>query len=260
MRIDLALAFPGFRAYRVWQRNRDCYRKFFLASMVGNLGEPVIYLIALGYGLGAYMGEIEGTSYLQYIAPGLLVSSVMFGSTFEGTYGTYLRMAHLKTYEAILTTPLSLSDIVFGDLLWATTKGLLSGIAMLSVLLLMGLLPSSWAFLLPLALVVVGLLFSAMAMVVAALSPDWEFFNYYLTLFISPMFFFSGVFFPLTNLPSWVKNVSVFLPLTHAVSLSRSLVMGNPDSRLLVPLLWMVALCIAFGYLSIHLIRRRVIK
>ncbi|MBI5167108.1 MAG: ABC transporter permease [candidate division NC10 bacterium] len=256
----LALSWPSWRAYRVWQRNLDSYRRYYWASLVGNLGEPFLYLLAMGYGLGSYIGEIEGMSYLQYLAPGLLVSSAMFAATFEGTYGTYLRMAHLKTYEAILATPLTLQDVVLGDLLWATTKGLISGLIMLLVLLPFGLLPSPWALLLPLVLIVVGLLFSALAMVVAALSPNWEFFNYYLTLFISPMFFFSGVFFPLTNFPSWVKGVSAFLPLTYAVALSRALTMGEVSVSLLAPLLWMLLPTLLFGCISLSLIRRRIIK
>lgn len=246
--------------FRVWQRNRDTYRKFALSSLAGNLGEPLLYLLALGYGLGSYIGQVQGQSYLQYIAPGLLASTAMFAASFECTYGSFARMVHQKTYEAILATPLSLWDVVLGDIAWGATKGLINGCGMLLLLFLFGLLPSPFAFFLPLALVLIGLLFASFAILATALAKNYECFNYYFTLFISPMFFFSGIFFPLDPFPGWVKGISAFLPLTYAVDLSRALTMGRPSPHLLIDLFWLIVPTFLSTWLAISLIQRRLIR
>ncbi|MBI3989948.1 MAG: ABC transporter permease [candidate division NC10 bacterium] len=248
-----------WRLFRVWQRNRDSHRKYFWASLVGNLGEPLLYLFAFGYGLGSYIGRIHGQSYLEYIAPGLLVSTAMFAASFECTYGSFARMVHQKTYEAILATPLSLEEIVFGDIAWGTTKALLNSLSMLLLLGFLGLLVHPSALLLPVALLSIGLLFSALAILATAIAKNYEFFNYYFTLLISPMFFFSGIFFPLDAFPPWVKTVSLFLPMTYAVDLARALVAGIWSPRLLVDLLALLTPALFAGLLAARLIRRRLI-
>lgn len=248
-----------WRLFRVWQRNRDSHRKYFWASLVGNLGEPLLYLFAFGYGLGGYIGRIRGQSYLEYIAPGLLVSTAMFAASFECTYGSFARMVHQKTYEAILATPLSLEEIVFGDIAWGTTKALLNSLSMLLLLGFLGLLVHPSALLLPVALLATGLLFSASAILATAIAKNYEFFNYYFTLLISPMFFFSGIFFPLDAFPAWVQTVSLFLPMTYAVDLARALVASTWSPRLLVDLLALLAPALFAGLLAARLIRKRLI-
>jgi len=249
-----------WRAVRVWQRNWDSFRKYVLGSLVGSLGEPVLYLIAMGYGLGTFVGPIAGMSYAEYIAPGLVVSAAMWAATFEGTYGTYLRMIHQKTYDAILATPLSLDDVVAGDALWAATKGVTNGLIMLAVVAGFGLIRSAWALLLLPLMALTALLFACLAVLVAAVSRNWEFFNYYITLVISPLFFFSGIFFPLSNFPAWVRGIGSLSPLTHAVALAHALVRGTPpDHPILAPLFLLVPTAASF-YLALALIRRRLIK
>ena len=255
-------AVPGatWRAVRVWQRNWDSFRKYVLGSLAGSLGEPVLYLIAMGYGLGNFVGPIGGLSYAEYIAPGLVVSAAMWAATFEGTYGTYLRMIHQKTYEAILATPLSLDDVVAGDTLWAATKGMANGIIMLAVVAAFGLVRSPWAVLLLPLMALASLLFACLAVLVAALSRNWEFFNYYITLVISPLFFFSGIFFPLTNFPAWVRDIGFLSPLTHAVALAHALVRGVPPDHPVLGLLSLLVPTAASFYVALALIRRRLIK
>lgn len=248
------------RAVRVWQRNLDSFRKFYVGSLVGSLGEPVLYLIAMGYGLGSFVGSIGGLSYMEYLAPGLVISATMWAATFEGTYGSYLRMIHQKTYDAILATPLSLDDVVAGDVLWAATKGMGNGLIMLVVVGTFGLIHSPWAVLLLPLMALTSLLFAALAVLVAAVARNWEFFNYYITLAISPLFFFSGIFFPLSNFPPWVRDIGSLSPLTHAVALSRSLVRGTPPDHPVPSLLALVIPTAASFYIALVLIRRRLIK
>jgi lipooligosaccharide transport system permease protein len=248
------------RAVRVWQRNLDSFRKYLVGSLAGSLGEPVLYLVAMGYGLGNFVGAIGGRSYAEYIAPGLVVSAAMWAATFEGTYGTYLRMVHQKTYDAILATPLSLDDVVAGDALWAATKGMANGIIMLAVVVGFGLVRSPWAVLLLPLTALASLLFACLAVLVAAVSRNWEFFNYYITLVISPLFFFSGIFFPLTNFPAWVRDIGTLSPLTHAVALAHAMARGTPPEHPILGLTFLLVPAAASFYLALALIRRRLIK
>lgn len=243
----------------VWQRNLDAYRKFALASLVGNLGEPLLYLLAFGYGLGSYIGQVQGQSYPHYIAPGLLASTAMFASSFECTYGSFARMTHQKTYEAILATPLSLQEIVLGDIIWGATKGLINGLMMLLVFLPLGLLEFPSVVILPLAFFLIGFAFSALALLATAFAKNYEFFNYYFTLIISPMFFFSGVFFPLDPFPGWVKATASFLPLTYAVHLSRALATGWLTFGLAFDLVGLLGLGLLAAWLAAKAIGRRLI-
>ncbi len=260
MRDILRMPRVTWKCYKVWQRNRDSYKQHYKLNLLGNLGEPFLYLIAMGYGIGAFLGELDGMPYLQYIAPGLVLSSTMFSATYECTYGTFLRMKYQKTYDAILATPLNIEEIVAGDILWGMTKGAISGMIMFIAVLTFGLVQSAWALFLPILILFVGLFFASMSMVVTSFAPHFEFFNYYLTLLITPMFFFSGIFFPLTNFPLWVKTTSEALPLTHAVRVARSMIMGTLSSDLWVSLLWLIIPSTFFFLLSLNLIRRRMIR
>ena len=250
-----------WRAVRVWQRNLDSFRKFAWGSLAGSLGEPALYLLAMGYGLGSFVRPIEGQSYPEYLAPGLVISAAMWAATFEATYGTYLRMIHQKTYDAILATPLTLDDVVAGDTLWAASKGATNGIIMLAVVAGFGLVRSAGGALLLLPLMVLAsVLFACLAVLVAAVARNWEFFNYYITLVISPLFFFSGIFFPLSNFPAWVQTIAALSPLTHAVSLAQALARGTAPDHPAVSLLALVVPTAASFCAALVLIRRRLIK
>jgi lipooligosaccharide transport system permease protein len=246
--------------FKVWQRNLDVWLKSIGVSLIGSLGEPVLYLIAMGFGLGSYLGTMNGTPYIEYIAPGLILSSGMFSATYECTYGAFLRMIYLKTYDAVTATPVSLEEVIAGDILWGMTKCLISGTIMFLACLIFGLIHSFWAIGIFVILLLGGFLFSSLAMLITSRARTFEWFNYYLELFITPMFFFSGVFFPLDHFPKWIKTVANFLPLTHAVRSARNLISGKPSPEILLTL----GILTIFGFLifwsSIHQIKRRLIK
>jgi len=253
-------AWPTWRAVRYWQRNLDVFRKYALPSLVGpSIGEPLLYLLGLGFGLGKLVGTVEGQRYVEFVAPGMVMSSTMFAAAYECTYGAYVRMIHQKTYEAIITTPLSLEDVVAGDVLWGASKGLFNGTVMLLVVSLFGLAPSRWTLAVPLVISLLALLFACLSLMVAALARSFEFFNYYLTLVVTPMFLFCGVFFPLSSLPAWAQELARFLPLTYAVQAARALMQGTPSPGTLLPLFWLIPPTIAAYLLAAHLIRRRLI-
>jgi lipooligosaccharide transport system permease protein len=244
-------------AWRIASRNVLVWRHYAGASALGNFGEPVLYLVALGFGLGRVVPDLGGMTYAEFIAPGLVVSTVMYTATFECTFGSYTRLETERTYDAILATPITPSELVAGEVLWGGIKSVIGASFVLSVIALFGLTPSWTAvFVLPVAFVA-GLLFSSMALTVTAFSKSYEFFSYYFTLLVAPMFLFSGIFFPLERMPEWVGISAQLLPLTHVVELARALVRGDVGPGLVVRLL----ACLAFltpAYLFCQkLIRRR---
>ncbi len=256
----MAHRWPTRRAVRVWERNLAVFRKYSLPSLIGpSIGEPLLYLLGLGFGLGTLVGTVGGQRYVEFVAPGMVMSSTMFAAAYECTYGAYVRMIHQRTYEAIITTPLSLEDVVAGDILWGASKGTFNGTVMLVVVGLFGLAPSPWTLAVPVIIALLALLFACLSLVVAALARSFEFFNYYLTLVVTPMFLFCGVFFPLESLPRWAQDLARFLPLTYAVEATRALMRGRPSAQALLPIFWLVPPTIVAFLLAARLVRRRLI-
>ncbi|MBU4033926.1 MAG: ABC transporter permease [Proteobacteria bacterium] len=236
------------------------WKKHILATLIGNLGQPLLFLVAMGYGLGRDMAPVAGLTYLQFIAPGLVASAVMYSAALETTYGSYTRLTVQKTYEAILMTPLGVADVVLGEIVWGASKGLLAGIIMLLALPLFGVVPSLWVVALLPMLFISGMFFSACGMIMTALAKNYDFFNYFTSLVITPLFLFSGIFFPVESMSPPVKGVLEMLPLTPIVSLARILSYGRFGEPILLKILGSLfatgcAVCLA-GYL----IRRRLIQ
>ncbi len=209
----------------VWRRNWDVFFKTYQVNFLPPFIEPVLYLLAIGFGLGMYVGEINGIPYVNYIAPALLAISIMNASFFECTYSSYVRMYYQKTFDAMIATPLSLDDVITGELLWGATRSLIYSSVMLLVLILFGVVD------LPLSLLIIpfsflaGLLFACIAMCFTAITPGIDALNYPAFLFITPMFLFSGTFFPLEVLPQTVQVIAVtLLPLTQLVIITLSLI------------------------------------
>ena len=244
----------------VWQRNFLVWKKLAIASVLGNVAEPLITLIAFGYGLGSLLKEINGVPYIAFLASGSICMSVMMASSFEALYSAFSRMHVQKTWETLLNTPLALDDIVLAEMLWAATKSLISGMAILAVLFGLGIGLHPTTFLVPPLLFIIGMTFASIALIVNALAKAYDFFTYYFTLVLTPMIFLSGVYYPTTQLPAWLQTLAALLPLSAAVDLVRPLLLGQmPES----PALKLAAL-LAYGvtgfYLALVLTRRRLLK
>jgi lipooligosaccharide transport system permease protein len=214
----------------VWRRNFLVWRKLLIASVLSNLADPLIMLLGLGYGLGALLPSIEGMSYLAFFAAGTLCSATMMTASFESMFSGFSRMHGQKTWDAILYAPLTIDDIVAGEVVWAASKAWLSGATILAVVALFGLAASPIVLLaLPFAFLV-GLAFAAVGLIMTVLAKNWDFFSFYMTLIMTPMTMISGVFFPAEQLPRPVLAVAQVLPLYHGVELVRPLVAGHmPD-------------------------------
>jgi lipooligosaccharide transport system permease protein len=250
---------PTIGAVRVWRRNLESWKRYALSFFVAALGEPIFYLLGIGYGLGRFVVDIEGVPYAAFLAPGIIAFAAMNTATFETTIGSYTRMAEQNTYTAILATPCSVADIVAGDVLWGATKSVIAVFFVLLVTALLGLLHGLLALLLLPAAFAIGLLFGCLGMVVTSRAPSYDFFNYYFTLVFSVMFLFSGVFFPLDGLPAWARAVAWTLPLTHAVGVTRALAQGAAGAGLAADLAWIAVVTGAAFVLAERLLRRRLL-
>lgn len=256
---QLTLPRPQGIALKVWQRNLLVWRKLLGPSMLFNFGEPFVYLLGLGFGLGRFVGEVDGMAYLTFLASGLVAASAMNVASFEGMYSVFTRMVHQQTYDALLATPLQVDDIVAGEMLWCATKSVLSAIPILAVAALLGAV-TDWSALLAVPLFfLVGLCFAGPSLVMASLAPSYDFFSYYVTLLITPMFIFSGVFYPISTLPAFAQTIVQILPLSHAIALIRPLVAGQAVTAPLLHVAVLATYAIV-GYLAATVfIRRRLI-
>lgn len=246
--------------YRVLYRNAVTYSKLILFSTMFNFIEPLIYLVGMGFGLGMYVREIGGMSYAQFIAPAFIASTAMFAVTFECTYGAFTRMDYQKTYDAIISTPVNIEDVVLAEIIWGALKGVFYGSLILMLITFFGFVHSFTALLIIPVLFFTGLAFGVFAMILTSLVPAYEFFNYYMTLIITPMFMFSGIFFPLDSLPAPLQALANALPLIHLVNPCRELAMGIISPGLLFDVGYFVVITIALIALPLHLIKRRLVK
>jgi len=245
------------RFWPVVLRNLLVWRKLAVPSIVGNIAEPLITLVAFGYGLGSLVGAIGGLPYVEFLASGSVTASAALAATFEALYSAYSRMAVQKTWDGILNAPVGLDDIVFAEMLWAALKALFSVAAILAVIFLLDISRAPSMLLALPVLGLVGVTFASLALVFNALAKGYDFFTYYFTLVITPMTFLSGVYFPMEQMPPWLQTVGRVLPLTAAVEIVRPLVLGEAPVHTLRPLLVLLAYASAGYYLALVLTRRR---
>ncbi|MBI4207002.1 MAG: ABC transporter permease [Betaproteobacteria bacterium] len=257
---DLALPAFSLRFVHVWRRNRLVWSKLAIPSMLGNLADPMLYMLGLGYGLGAMLPEVGGMSYIAFLAAGTVCSSTMMSASFEAMYSAFSRMHVQKTWEAIINAPVTLDDVVLGEAAWAASKSFLSGMAVLFVAWTLGLVASPLALLVLPLIFLTGLAFAGLGLIMTALSPSYDFFMYYFTLAITPMMLICGVFFPVDQLPGWLQGVAQVLPLTHAVSIARPIMNGAAPAAVLPHLLVLAAYALAGFYVALVLTRRRLLE
>ena len=244
----------------VWLRNKDVFMKTLALNFLPPFLEPLLYLFALGFGLGMFVENIDGVSYARFIAPGLVSVTIMYASFFECTYGSYVRMYYQKTFDAIIATPLSIEDVIAGEILWGATRSCINASIMLPVIAAFGLIELPHSLLIIPFSFLGGLVFASIAMCFTAIIPNINSLTYPTTLFITPMFLFSGTFFPLSVLPEPIQYFALaLLPLTHVVNIVRALTFADLNQFLIFDLGWLVIVSLIFFVLSINLMKRRLI-
>jgi lipooligosaccharide transport system permease protein len=215
--------------------------------------------VALGYGLGAFVKDIHGVPYIKFIAPGLIASSTMFASSFECTYGTYIRMTYQRTFDAILATPINIDDLITGVILWGAAKGTLYGTTIMIVVSAFSLVDSIYIVLAVPFIFITGLIFAEIAVIASATVPGIDSFNYFNTLFMTPMFLFSGIFFPVDTLPSIVAKISFFTPLYHLVNVCRAFAAGQPGLAVW-DIVWLIVVAALLAPYPFRLMRKRILN
>lgn len=251
-------------ATAVWRRNFTVYRHTWMLNILPNFFEPLLYLLGMGLGLGFYLREgLGGGEYLAFIAPGLMAAAAMNGASFETTYNMFVKMTFAKLYDAFLCTPCQLQDIAFGELMWAVTRALIYGCGFLLVLIGFTAagypILSGWAPLaLPLALALVGALFALIGQLFTAVVTVIDLYSYYFTLWLTPLFLFSGIFFPVDRFPAGTE-IAWCTPLYHAVRLVRGLCRSELGGAELVSAAWMAVLTLVLLWAVPRVMRRRMI-
>jgi lipooligosaccharide transport system permease protein len=262
----------SYRVWKVWRRNLDVFLKTAKVNFFPSLLEPIIYLAAFGLGLGGFIPSINGQPYINFLAPALVGIAIMNGSFFECTFGSFVRMYYQKTFDAIVATPVSVEEVVAGELLWGATRATINAVIVLAVIAIASLfttpplITTPFALLVPLIAFFGGLLFSAIAMCFTAAAPNIDFFNYPTFLFITPMLFLCGTFFPLASLPVAAQGVAMaVLPLTYVVTITRASVAASVEPilglsgpvLLGVSIVWLLLVTALFFVLSINLMKKR---
>lgn len=248
------------RAWQVWRRDWDVFMKTWKVNFLPPAVEPVLYLLALGYGLGMFITEIEDRPYAEFIAPALIAITIMNSSFFECTYASFVRMYYQKTFDAIVATPLNIDEVIAGELLWGATRSTISATIMLAIVSLFGLANY------PLSLIIIpfsflgGLMFASIAMCFTAVTPRIDSLNYPTSLFITPMFLISGTFFPLSMLPAVLQHfANAAIPLVHVVAITRNLAYGCLEREMVLSMLWILAVSAFFFLLSVNMMKKRLI-
>ena len=247
-------------ASRVWRRNWKVFRRFWGAEFPPMFVEPLVVLGAMGLGVGTYVA-IQGTdSYSEFIAPGILGAYAFFAAAFECTFGSFMRMTVRGVYQAMIATPVSIDEVLAGEVLWGATRSLLSATAILIVISAFGFVDSPFALLVPLCVLLGGLLASSISLVFTAFAPSLTSFNFFISLFLFPMFFVSGTFYPLDRYPETVQFLAWLVPLTPFVHIVRGLVAGELAITMLWAALYMLGFLAVAYWVAITQMRRRLIK
>jgi lipooligosaccharide transport system permease protein len=262
MKLGELFALPTLsrRTIEVWRRNAKVFMKTYRVNFIPPVVEPILYLAALGFGLGSFVKSIEGVSYAKFIAPALIGITIMNASFFECTYASFVRMYFQRTFDAIIATPLNVDEVITGEMLWGATRSVISASIMLAVITVFGLATF------PFALIVIpfafagGLMFAAFGMCFTAITPRIDSLNYPTSLFVTPMFLVSGTFFPLSSLPGGVQTfANLVVPLVPVVKISRALTLGSLEVGLLLSLLWILAVTGIFFIIAVNMMKKRLI-
>ncbi|MCC7365382.1 MAG: ABC transporter permease [Dehalococcoidia bacterium] len=250
-------------AYRVWQRNRDVLLRLWKSEFLAQLIEPVIVILALGIGLGQFVELESGEEYVTFLAPGLLAMFPMFSAVFECAWGSYVRLEMQGTYKAIMATPVSVDDIITGEILWGTTRSMVNGAYILLVAAVLSpwlpMVESPWAILVVPLGALPGVLFSSVSIAFASIARAMSQFSYFFNLVINPMFWFGGAFFPFAELPQWAQVLGWFIPLTHVVEMYRDLLQGTPGWGTIGHFAWLLVATALFYLVALTSMRRRLV-
>ncbi|OHD53654.1 MAG: hypothetical protein A2Y33_06950 [Spirochaetes bacterium GWF1_51_8] len=251
------------RIFSVWYRHVRVYSSHLISNAIPPLFEPLLFLAGIGLGLGRYMVPMENVPFLTYMGSGLLMTSAMMTAAFECTYGTFIRLEFDKAYDGMISSPLSYKDVLIGEIIWAGTKGAFFTICVLLVLVIFDVIPVTFANLTPLLTIIVGfftgIIFGAFSMCITSFTGNLNHFNFYFTGLLTPMFYFCGVFFPVSDLPAFAIPIAEAVPLTHCVRIARAFAIGEYPPGLWIDIVYVLGASVLFTWLAVALMRKRLI-
>ncbi len=237
------------------------YTKNLLSNGLPPFLEPLIFLAGIGLGLGKYIAEpVGGLKYIEFLGTGLLVTTAMFTSAFECSFGTFIRLEFEKVYDGMLAAPMTVNNLIVGEILWAGSKGFFFSFAVLCILSAFGITTLPYSLLSPFIGFFTAVMFAALSLLITSFVKTINHFNFYFTGFISPMFFFSGVVFPIENLPSFVRPIAEILPLTHSARLVRAVCANSYHPALLLDLLYIAVFILVVGWFAIKRLKKRLLN
>ena len=247
-------------AARVCYRNFSVFRKTFFLGFPATLFEPLIYFTVFAIFIGMRKENIEGRAYLKFLTPSIIVLSSVFSTTLEATVCAFMRMNLQKLHLSIISTPINSEDVAVGEILWATSKGVIFGTITGTVLAIFGFIDSPWALLLPVVIFLGCSLFAMIGIILTSIVRNFDNFQYYFTLVLTPMVFFSGVFFPGESLPKIIKILVWFFPLKHLMVVARKLTLGQISPRIFIEIAWIVIAIFILILFPLKLFKRRLVS
>ncbi len=253
---------PGFatRLFSVWYRHFKVYTRDLISNGFPPFFEPLFFLAGIGMGLGKSIGLINGTEYIVFLATGIIIPPAMFTAAFECTFGTFIRLEFDKVYDGMLSASITVEDLLIGEMFFAGTKGVFYSFAVLIVISLFGFIPSPMAVFSPIVGFFTAFMFAALSLFITSFVKNINHFNFYFTGLLTPMFFFSGIVFPLTNLPDFMQTIAEIFPLTHVARIVRALCFNSFNVNLLIDVLYIIVFIIVFGFLAVRNLKKRLIS
>ncbi|MAZ02730.1 MAG: nodulation protein NodJ [Sneathiella sp.] len=223
--------------HAVYDRQYRVFRKLLGSALVSNVANPILFLFAFGFGMGSFIDTMAGMSYMTFVVAGMVGYSAAFAASFETSIGAFTRYFLQKNWDAILSTPVTLAELMMGEVLWASVKALFSAICVLIVGWMWGGVPVIFEPLITLPIVFLGsICFACAGLVATAYAKGYEFFAYFFTFWVTPMFVFCGVFFEISRFPDAVQYIAWFFPMTHLIAAIRPLIAGTAIDPALIAL------------------------
>jgi lipooligosaccharide transport system permease protein len=247
----------SYRSFRVLARNIDVFLKTWKTSVIPPFLDPLFYLVGMGYGLGALVVKIEGMTYIEFIAPALIASVTMTAPFFENAVGSYVRLYYQKTFDGMVSTPVSIEDVATGEIFYGAMRALIQGVSILIVVMAFGLIKSPLAIFIPFFCVFAGFVNGSIALSYMTFIPSISYVDYFFTVVMTPMFIFAGTFFPITQLPIWAQKLAFFMPLYHIVNIIRALSTGTNLGTIPGDMLWLFICGAAFYVFSLWRMNKR---
>jgi len=244
----------------VWRRNAQVFMALLKFNILPALAEPLLYIFVFGLGIGSYINDIEGVPYIEFVAAGILGSAAIMQATFECTYGSFFRMSIQGTFEGIISTPVSATEVGLGEIAWGATRGFVNASLVLLVLLFIGVLHHWQVLFIPFLMFVAAFNFAAVAVLVTSRIAQMEYFRFYFAGFILPAQFMCGTFFPISRFPEAVQLLAWAIPFTSFIDIARSMMLDRPAAALLPEAVWVLASTLIFTELAVRSMYRRLVR